>query len=77
MVPTSQAERKTRLAVDGFRGRDDGKLTEVRWASLAEAGELMSDMAAAVLEHLRRALSGERPVGEILLEYLRVALWLR
>ena len=57
-VPASQAEGKTCLAVDGFRGRDDCELTEVRWASLREAGELMGDMAAAVREHLRRALSG-------------------
>lgn len=36
----------------------DSELVEVRWIGLAEAGELMGDMFAAVHRHLRQALEG-------------------
>lgn len=34
------------------------ELAEVRWVSLAEAAELMADMARPVREHLRQMLGG-------------------
>lgn len=39
---------------------DEAELAEVRWASLAEALELMPDMFGRVREHLEREIGGQR-----------------
>ena len=43
---------------DGIRIADGIELTEVRWAGLAEAAELMDDMSETVRRHLIRTFDG-------------------
>jgi 8-oxo-dGTP pyrophosphatase MutT (NUDIX family)/transcriptional regulator with XRE-family HTH domain len=49
----AKPERSTRLIVG-----DEAELAEVKWASLAEAEELMPDMFGPVLDYLARTLGG-------------------
>jgi 8-oxo-dGTP diphosphatase len=55
-VSASEAKVQIREAVMDSTASADRELTEVRWVSLTEVGELMGDMAEAVRQHLRRVL---------------------
>jgi 8-oxo-dGTP pyrophosphatase MutT (NUDIX family) len=57
-TPMAVTEVRIREALADSAASADGELTAVRWVGLAEAGELMGDMAEAVRQHLRLRLGG-------------------
>ena len=57
-VPASEADGRTREAIEDSAASADGELTEVRWVTRAEAGELMGDMSEGMRQHLHVALDG-------------------
>jgi hypothetical protein len=53
-VLVSGADAQISEVLTDYAGPDGQELNEVRWASVAEAEELMGDMFAMVRQHLRR-----------------------